>query len=123
MAREKGTGLTDDQADHLAKVLAAFLPQFGNKQTVMARAWGISQPQLSQILMGAAGKGAGVAVLCRLRTHTQMSIDDLLGLPPLARDRAAFDDRIRASVEKALDDLGARPASRPLLPPKPSKER
>ncbi len=118
MARKRGTGLTTEQAEHLAAELRVFLSRYENNATTMARAWGVSQPQLSQILSG-RGRGAGVAVLCRLRMHSGRTIDDLLGLPPLG---PTLDDKIRAAVVKAVDDLETtkHPAR---LPKRPTRER
>lgn len=102
MGRKRGTGLTDAQAEHLAKELKPFCDQrFDGNGTAMAKAWGIAQSQMSQILSG-RGRGAGVAVLCRLRQATGKSIDELLGLPPLG---PSLDDRIRAAVSHAIDEL------------------
>lgn len=99
IGRRSGTGLSEQQAKHLAEVLRPFHAQFEGNATRMAKAWGISQPQLSQILMG-RGRGAGVSVLCRLRTATGRSIDDLLGLPSLG---PTLDDRIRVAVDDAVE--------------------
>jgi hypothetical protein len=116
----KESGLTDDQAKHLAGVLARFLKRYDGNQTTMARAWGISQPQLSQLL-GARKKGAGVSVLCRIRKHAQMSLDDLLGLPAL--EKTTEEARIRAIVVQALDELGREPTSENGLTLPVQKER
>jgi hypothetical protein len=118
MGRKPGTGLTDQQAKHLAAELRPFLDRFDGNQTRMAKAWDISQSQLSQLL-GGRHKGAGVMVLCKLRAATGKSIDDLLGLPALG---ATLDDRIRDAVTKALDELELEPSekkrpSRPHAPP------
>ena len=114
MGRNRGTGLTEKQAQHLAEELRAYLSRYDNNQTAMAKAWGISQPQLSQIIAG-SGRGAGVAVLCRLRMHTGKSIDDLLGLPPLG---ATLEDQIRAAVDKAFAER-KEPSEPPPLSPRP----
>lgn len=128
MARQRGTGLTDDQAKRLADLLRPYRDErFGGNATDMARAWGVSQSQLSQILSG-RGRGAGVAVLIRLRAATGRTLDDLLGLPELGPTQ---EDRIRAAVERALDERARqgreivvhveRPKPK-LLRPKPTKE-
>jgi hypothetical protein len=79
--------LTHQQAQHLASVVRPFVEQYVGSATAMARAWQLSQSQLSQIL-SARGRGAGLAVLCRIRLHTGMSLDELLGLPPVGRRSA-----------------------------------
>jgi hypothetical protein len=120
MSRPRETGLTVTQAKHLAEELRQFLPRYRNA-TEMARSWGISQSQMSQLLSG-TNRGAGVAVLCRLRTHSGLTLDELLGLPPLG---PSVDDRIRRAVHEALDKEAARkPASdRPVKLLPPPKER
>jgi transcriptional regulator with XRE-family HTH domain len=67
-------------AEHLASVLKPIVERDFENQTQAARAMGIAQSHLSQILMG---EGAGIAVLIRVRAFTGMSLDQLLGLPPL----------------------------------------
>jgi hypothetical protein len=134
VARKRDTGLTQEQAEHLATELKPFLDRFGGNQTRMAKAWGVSQPQLNQIL-NASGRGAGVAVLCRLRQATGRSIDDLLGLDPIG---PSVDDRIRVVVEnvvgsriqgiqdavvEALDKLESTKAPSSLPPAGPSRPR
>lgn len=109
MGRKAGTGLTAEQAAHLAMRLKPFHERFDENGAAMARSWGVSQSQLAQILNG-RGRGAGVAVLCRLRLHTGISIDDLLGLPRLG---PSLEDKIRATVTEELDALGVKPAKRP----------
>lgn len=101
MSRKRGTGLTADQAKHLASEIKPHLERFDGNGTALAKAWGVSQSQLSQII-NATGRGAGVSVLCRIRLATGRTIDDLLGLPALG---PTIDDRIRRAVDKALDDL------------------
>lgn len=68
-------------AEKLAAVLKPIVErQFDNNQTRAAAAIGISQSHLSQILRS---EGAGIAVLIRVRSFIDMSIDDMLGLPSL----------------------------------------
>lgn len=115
MGRKSGTGLTEEQAKHLAEELRPFLERFDGNGTRMAKAWGVAQSQMSQILSG-KGRGAGVAVLCRLRLATGRTLDELLGLKPLG---PTLDDRIRSAVDDALDRAIAegRPALVPVPPP------
>lgn len=101
MSRKRGSGLTPEQAKHLASEIKPHLDRFQGNGTALAKAWGVSQSQLSQII-NATGRGAGVAVLTRIRLATGRTLDDLLGLPPLGPN---IDDRIRKAVEKALDDI------------------
>jgi hypothetical protein len=115
--RKVGSGLTPDQAKHLAEVLRSHLPRFENNISTMARAWRVSQPQLSQLLM--ASGGAGVAVLCRIRAAIGMTIDDLLGLPPIGN---SLSQMIRSEVREALVEMSA-PHEVHLLPPSPPKKR
>ncbi len=118
MGRKQGTGLSEEQAKHLAEELKPFLERFDDNATRMAKAWGVAQSQMSQILMG-RGRGAGIAVLCRLRLATGRTLDDLLGLRPLG---PTIDARIRSAVDEALDRAlsegrAAHPAVLPQLPP------
>ena len=70
---------------------------------------------------------AGIAVLCRIRTATGRTIDELLGLRPLG---PSIDDRIRTAVNDALEraiteghpSLPATPPP-PALPPAPRRRR
>jgi hypothetical protein len=107
MARKSGTGLTQHQADRLAAQLAPFRERYSS-DTAMAKAWTIAQSQMSGLLK-ASYRGAGISVLCRIRTHTGISIDDLLGLPPLGRtlDRQ-IEDKIRAALIQFADGASPR---------------
>ncbi len=101
VGRKQGTGLTEQQARHLAEQLRPFHVRFEENGTAMAKAWGISQSQMAQLLTG-RGRGAGVAVLCRLRMHTGLAIDELLGLPRLG---PSLDDKIRTALHDELGKL------------------
>lgn len=114
MGTKKESGLTDEQARHLAGVLRQHLERY-ESGVAMARAWGISQSQLSQ-LMGGHRKGAGIAVLCRIRRHTGMSIDSLLGLPPLRGEISTAE--MRRLVVDVIHQLATETgAETPSLPP------
>lgn len=124
MGRKQGTGLTEEQAKHLAEELRPYLERFDDNATRMAKAWGVAQSQMSQILSG-RGRGAGVAVLIRLRQATGRSLDELLGLKPLG---PSIDDRIRSAVDDALDRAlegraAEMPAPAPPLPPPVRRRR
>jgi hypothetical protein len=84
MPRNEGTGITGAQARRLAKLLVPFRARFDSDRE-MAKAWGIAQNQVSGLLR--ARRRCGLAVLCRIRKHTGLTIDDLLGLAPLAEQR------------------------------------
>ena len=99
MARKRDSGLTEEQAKRLAEKLQPFFKLYSENQTQMAKAWGISQPQLGQIL-NAKGRGAGVAVLCRIREKTRMSLDELLGLDPF---EDSVEERVRVAIDKQLE--------------------
>lgn len=112
MAKKRATGrkraqagLTVAQAKALSKILKEHLPLFDDNHTIMARAWRISQPQLSQ-LISMKGRGAGVAVLCRIRAATRLSIDELLGLDKASPLNPTLQDRVRR-IERELDLKGA----------------
>lgn len=76
-------GLDPKEARHLADVLRPIVDErFDGNATKAAKAIGIAQSHMSQIL-AARGRGAGIHVLKRIRAFTGLTIDDLLGLPPL----------------------------------------
>jgi hypothetical protein len=112
--RPRGSGLSEEQAEHLAATLKTFLPQFEDNVTRMATAWRVSQPQLSQVL-NPRYRGAGIAMLVKLRAATNISIDDLIGLPPLGRNLKA-DERYRSSLQEALDEEANKRPELPRLP-------
>jgi transcriptional regulator with XRE-family HTH domain len=87
-------GLTSEQKEHLRGVLQPIVTErFGGNATQAAKAMRLSQPQLSQILLGAkSARSAGVSALVRIRAFVGMSLDDLLGLPPLRTATEAPDD-------------------------------
>lgn len=99
-------GLTDAQKDHLRGVLQPIVTErFGGNATRAAKAMRLTQPQLSQILLGSkSARSAGVSSLVRIRAFVGMSIDDLLGLPPLRTATEAPDD-FTARYRAALSDL------------------
>jgi transcriptional regulator with XRE-family HTH domain len=103
-ARE--TGLTDEQKEHLCSVLRPIVNErFGGNATQAAKAMRLTQPQLSQILLGKkSARSAGVSALVRIRAFVGMSLDDLLGLPPL-RPAAEAPDEYTARYKAALADL------------------
>lgn len=102
---------------HLASIVRRVVDEdFGGRQRQAEKGLGISQSHISQLLRGGAGdRGPGLAVLLRLREYTQLSIDELLGLPPLrprsppsAGDEISLADRVER-LERRLDALaGAR---------------
>lgn len=100
------TGLTDEQKEHLRGVLQPIVNErFGGNATQAAKAMRLTQPQVSQILLGAkSARSAGVSALVRIRAFVGMSIDDLLGLPSL---RAATEapDEYTARYKAALSEL------------------
>jgi hypothetical protein len=88
--KEPVKGLTDDQKEFLRSVLQPIVDErFKGNHTKAAEEMGIPQPQLSQILMGKkSARSAGVQVLSRIRWYMRMSIDELIGLPPLSVTKA-----------------------------------
>lgn len=111
-----------ENAVHLAKVLRPYAEAYPS-QTAAAKAWGIAQSHLSQILL-AEGKGAGIAVLIRIRKALGITLDEMLGLPPIRVEKAPTShlDEIRAALRAELEDM-RRPSPptdppAPLLPPK-----
>ncbi len=113
VGRKRGTGLTDEQAKALAKRLEPYFENYDRNQTSMAKAWGVSQSQLSQILSG-KGRGAGVAVLVRIRQHTGLTLDELLGLAETSPVVDAGVERVVSAVEKAISEIAKE--RRPLGP-------
>lgn len=112
-----------ENALHLARVLRPIVEErFSNNQTKAAKAWGIAQSHLSQILL-AEGRGAGIAVLIRIRNALDMSLDDMLGLPPVKSAPAPSHlDEIRAALRAELAEMQRpTPTEPPLLPPAPQK--
>lgn len=90
--------------DHLAGILRPIVrDRFDNNGTAFAKHVGISQPQMAQLLRTDGGdRGVGIVVLMQLRKYLQMSIDDMLGLPPV-QPRAVPKDELVAAVMEALD--------------------
>lgn len=82
---QRDHGLTDKQKEHLRTLLQPIVDErFDGNATQAAKAMRIPQPQLAQILHGEKSpRSAGVAVLVRIRAFTGITLDDLLGLPPL----------------------------------------
>jgi transcriptional regulator with XRE-family HTH domain len=106
------TGLTDEQKEHLCGVLRPIVNErFDGNATRAAKAMRLTQPQLSQILLGKkSARSAGVSALVRIRAFVGMSLDDLLGLPPLRPATEAPDDyttRYKAALSE-LEQLIAR---------------
>lgn len=86
--------------EHLVSVLKPWIDQHHEgKAAAFARKAGIAQSQLSSVLGGAAGKrGVGVVTLIALRKALNVSIDDLLGLPPLSKR-----SDLETTTERLLD--------------------
>ena len=123
------TGLTDEQKEHLRGILQPIVNErFGGNATRAAKAMRLTQPQVSQILLGKkSARSAGVSALVRIRAFVGMSLDDLLGLPPLRPTTEAPDD-YTLRYKAALADLeqliargrnlttGSPPSETPSLP-------
>jgi hypothetical protein len=90
--------------DHLAGILRPKVEkEFGGNGTAFANHVGISQPQMAQLLRTDGGdRGVGIVVLMQLRKHLHMSIDDMLGLPPIAPQPVPKGELVAAVIE-ALD--------------------
>ena len=91
--------------------------RFGGNETAAAKAMGVHQSQFNQIVR-AAGQGAGILSLLRIRKYMRMSIDELLGLEP-ARATALPSapsalDAIREAVRAELAVIRAEEARAPL---------
>lgn len=116
--RGESKKLPPEQAEHLAAIVRQVVAErYGGVASKAAKPSGVTQSQLSRILRG---DGAGVAVLCRLREWLDISLDDLLGLPPLRR-RSTVDDRLREMVEEALSRVtSAPPVTGPPVTPPPA---
>jgi transcriptional regulator with XRE-family HTH domain len=111
-------GLPLPQARHLANLLRPVVEKrFGGNETHAAKAMGVHQSQFNQILK-AEGRGAGIAILMRIRKYMRMSIDELLGLEPVraAAQPAATPalDAIREAVRAELAAIRAEEARAPL---------
>lgn len=86
--RKKLSGLTLEQKTNLARFLNNKLYLYEGSQSAMARDIGIPQPQLSQFLRPAErSAGAGISVLLRIRERFGVTLDDILGLPPLDEEK------------------------------------
>lgn len=92
MSQGKRT-LSVEQAAHLARIVGAMLeaekahaPE-GERvsQAQIAKRIGISQSHLSQLARPDRARNAGIYTLTKLRDYLGMTIDDLIGLPPLKR--------------------------------------
>jgi transcriptional regulator with XRE-family HTH domain len=108
-------GLPPAMAAHLARVvraeIAARYPTSADgkpvAQSVVAKAIGITQPTLSELL-GLRG-GVGVTALLALRDWLGMPIDEMLGLPPIAgRDSASSVDALRLELMAKMAELEAK---------------
>ncbi len=112
--------------EHLAGILRPIVrDRFDNNATAFAKHVGVSQPQIAQILRTDGGeRGAGIVVLMQLRKYLQMSLDDMLGLPPV-HPPAVPKDELVAAVMEALDrrrdaEESERSASRQAPPSSPT---
>lgn len=121
-------GLSDEQKEHLRGVLQPIVDErFDGNATQAAKAMRLSQPQLSQILLGAkSARSAGVSTLVRIRAFVGMSLDDLLGLPPLrvaSEPAEDFTARYKAALEKLEQIVERQEAVTTGPPPPPSTPR
>lgn len=90
----------------------------GGNQTHAARALGVSQSHISAMLIGARGPGLNTLIL--MREQTGKSLDQMLGLPPLATplplvatmDEAAVRRAVRAELESIQQAIGVTSAPR-----------
>ena len=100
-------GLTDEQKECLRGILQPIVDaRFEGKAARAAKAMRISQPQLSMILLGKrSARSAGVPVLIRIRSFVGMTLDELLGLPPLHKVAAAPANEFQARYKAALVEL------------------
>lgn len=118
-------GLTDEQKEHLRGILQPIVNErFSGNATQAAKAMRLTQPQISQILLGSkSARGAGVSALVRIRAYTRIAIDDLLGLPPLREAAPAdeFTSRYRGALAE-LEQLieRQRSATTDSTPPSPA---
>jgi hypothetical protein len=113
--------------DHLAGILRPIVrDQFDDNATAFAKHVGISQPQIAQLLRTDSGdRGVGIVVLMQLRKFLQMSIDDMLGLPPVTPKPVPKEELV-AAVMEALDrrrDVPSFGASPPTPPSAPAKRK
>lgn len=78
--------------------------RFEGNQTAAARALGVSQPYLNQLVtssMKGEGRGPGLGILLLMREKTGRSIEELLGLPPPPADELLERLRMTADLEIA----------------------
>lgn len=74
----------------------------GKSERVIAKEMGITQPALNKIRH--ADGALGVNALLALREALRMSLDDLLGLPPIAAMLSSDElERVRAILRAELD--------------------
>lgn len=92
---------------HLSGIVKKVIDRdFGGTQRGPAeKALGISQSHISQLIRGEHGeRGPGLPVLLKLREYTGMSLDALLGLPPVGNDRVlARIERIEQRLDRPSD--------------------
>lgn len=132
--------------EHLAKILRPIRDNdvFRGNATLLARAIGISQSQLSQVFKARKGNGdrsIGIAALLAIRFYLRnITLDDMLGLPPPPDlqnvSSSAIEDAVRrvigpeaAALREAVKQAhaalppsqrsGASDRSSPTLPKKP----
>ncbi len=89
-------------------------PDEPGNQTRAASRIGISQAQVSALYNKSPGKGIGLPVLLALRAYTSISLDDLLGLPPMPAQLSL------ERIQQSLDVLKAQaaPATPPVVHPR-----
>lgn len=71
--------------DHVAGILRPIINErFDGNTTAFAKALGVSQPQVSQIVkVGGGDRGIGIVVLIAIREYLgDITLDELLGLEP-----------------------------------------
>lgn len=97
--------------EHLAGILRPIVAKrFDGNGTSFAKHVGISQPQIAQLLRTDGGdRGVGIVVLIQLRKYLGLTLDEMLGLPPLPA-RAVPVDELEAAVARALERKFPQPA-------------
>ena len=83
--------LAPETCARVAKILYGIIERdFGGEQKAAARALGWSASHVSSVLRGDGTRSVGVSCLISMRERAGMTLDEILGLPPLRPESSEF---------------------------------